>query len=37
MRKGAEFGRKFARGREARRMGLVGKIEVSTREMKSPY
>ena len=32
-----EFGRKFARGREARRKGLVGKIEVSTRKSKSPY
>ena len=37
LRRCALFARKNARGREARRKGLVGKIEVSTRESKSPY
>ena len=37
MRKGAEFGSKFARGREAQRKGLVGKLKGSAREKSSPY
>ena len=37
VRNGAGFWRKFARGREAGRKGLLEKLRVSIREKSSPY